>query len=476
VLNLRRARKLIGSVLVAASLTAACAGDGDDPGGGPALADEAAGIAILDQLLASPDQGSGTVRFAFRSTFRGTTTMSVQGVADHDQQRYVSRLELLEHPEAAYDVAVIAGFRYEKLLSVKTPGAPDRKPQLSSAERWSPVGASMSVPYVPLPFVGEAGRDMRWELDGFNAGRRRDVADVTIVGFTRIGVDKQRGSPTVQYRLTFSRDGAKVALAPELASGLLSIGPEQPSSREVDVWIDHTGRLRRYVLPLAAGTTLDFEFWDYGAPPAVVVPSDLKLRPDGVPDERQRQLAERSLLGASDLPGYAPASATTVEAATYARCWDGTGLLGGTSTDRTATALSPVYRKGTTYVATSVVLARTPAASSAAYQRFEDTAMLSCVSAMFKGAVVSETGQVALIEQSEIVREPVLADQSIAYRLDLGIARPGRREPESHRHLQLTVLRVGRGLAMVFSASVGSPFPEEERRRMARLVAGRFPT
>jgi len=475
VLNLERARRLIGAVLVAAFLTAACSGGGHEEGGGTPLGDDAARTAILDQLLAQPEQGSGTVRFAFRSIFRGDATMSVEGVADYDQQRYLSRLEI-EQPDTAYEVAVIAGFRYEKLLYIKTPGAPDIKPQWSSAERWSPGGASTSVPYVPLPFVGEAGRDVRRDLSGFDDARRRSVVDATIVGFARIDAGRQRGSSTVRYRLTFDRDRAKAVLAPELARGLLSIGPEQPASQDVDVWIDHTGRLRRYALPLTAGTTLDFELWDHGAPPAVAVPSDLKLRPDGVPDPRERQLAERSLLVASDLPGYAPASATTVEAATYARCWAGTGPLIEASPDRTATAVSPVYRMGTTYVATAVVLARTPAASTAAYQRFEDTAMLSCVSGMFKGAVEAETGQVALNEKSELVREPVLADQSIAYRLDLGIARPGRREPESHRHFQLTILREGRGLAMVFAVSVGTPFPEEERRRLATVVAGRLPT
>lgn len=159
--------------------------------------------------------------------------------------------------------------------------------------------------------------------------------------------------------------------------------------------MDRPHRTAPAVRPASAGgTTQDFELWDHGAPPAVAAPSDLTLRPDGVPDSRERQLAEGSLLVASDLPGYAPASATTVEA-TYARCWDGTGILSESSPDRAATALSPVYSKGTTNVATAVVLTRTPAASTA---------------------------------------------------------------------------------AMVFAASVGSPFPEEERRRLATVVAGRLPT
>lgn len=247
-----------------ALISLACSG-ADREEGAPPLSDDQARSAVLGELLAQPEQRSGTLRFAFHSIFGRATTVSVEGVADYDRQRYVSRLEV-DQPDTVYDTAVIAGFRYEKLVSIKVPGGggPDFKPQWSSPERWSPRASAPSIPYVPLPFIGEADSDVRRDVSGFDDARRRGVLDAVLTGFSRIGASTQRGTPTVQYRLTFDRDRAKAVLAPESARGVPRIGPEAPALQEVDVWIDHSGRLRRYIWPTWVGTTLDFELWDHG--------------------------------------------------------------------------------------------------------------------------------------------------------------------------------------------------------------------
>ena len=72
-------------------------------------------------------------------------------VADFDHQRYVSRLEV-DRPDvvASYDIAVIDGLKYEKVLKVKNAaGSPRFKPQWSSGESWAPEKEAFpSVPYV----------------------------------------------------------------------------------------------------------------------------------------------------------------------------------------------------------------------------------------------------------------------------------------------------------------------------------------
>ncbi|MFN2503691.1 MAG: hypothetical protein ABR540_05570 [Acidimicrobiales bacterium] len=122
------------------------------------------------------------------------------------------------------------------------------------------------------------------------------------------------------------------------------------------------------------------------------------------------------------------------------------------------------------------MLARSIDVAIAAYRVFEDTATLSCFGLAFQGALEADTGQVMVSERSEVVREPPLADQSIASRFDYGIAPPGRRAAESRRLFQVTILRKGRGLALLFVANSGEPFPEAERQRLATTLAGRLPS
>ena len=131
----------------------------------------------MTELLAQPEKRVGIVRFAVHDS--GT---EIQGVADFDHQRYLSRLEV-NRPDvvASYDIAVVDGVKYEKVLEVKSAAESQRiKPRWSEGERWAPEKEGFpSVPYVPLPFVGEPGSDIRRDLAGFDDARRRQVIDGT---------------------------------------------------------------------------------------------------------------------------------------------------------------------------------------------------------------------------------------------------------------------------------------------------------
>ena len=276
----RSARRSVAPALLAA-LAAACGGGGQ-PDAAPPLGDAEARAAIVTELVTRPEQRSGTVRFAIHDIAGGRTEASVEGVADYDQQRYVSRLEVNRADVvASYDVAVVRGFKYEKVLKISSAGArtPSFEPTWSSPESWAPEKeAYRSVPYLPIPFVGDHSFDVREETGGFAEARQREVVDAVLLSLSRVGAEVQRGDPTMHYKLTFDRERAKGALADVLARGVFSFPPAAPASEEIDVWIDGQGRIRRYVRSVSTGSRREFELWDFGKPGPVSIPGDLRPR------------------------------------------------------------------------------------------------------------------------------------------------------------------------------------------------------
>jgi hypothetical protein len=259
-------RAILGLVTI---MAVACSSGGDaGQNDGAPLSDQEARAAVLSELAAPPEHGSGTLRFSVRSFTGERTSTSVEGVADRDRRRYVSRMEI-DRPDvqAAYDVAVVDGLRYERLLRIHSgAGSPAFKPQWSTGERWRPSTLLPSLPYVPVPYFGEPEWDVRHEIEGFDDARRRAVAEAVLSGFSRLGSEEVRRAATVRYRLTFDREKAKAVLAAELARGLVMIPPAAPEVREVDVWVDGRRRLRRYVWPISDASRLEYEFWDHGQP------------------------------------------------------------------------------------------------------------------------------------------------------------------------------------------------------------------
>ncbi|MCA1672000.1 MAG: hypothetical protein LC799_07285 [Actinobacteria bacterium] len=258
-----------------ANAAAACGGGDGSEENRPPLGEPDARAAIVTELLTQPEARSGIVRFAVHDA--GT---AVEGVADFDHQRYVSRLDVdRSDVVASYDVAVIEGLRYEKILKIENAsGSPAFKGQWSSGESWAPdKEAFPSVPYVPLPFVGEPGSDIRRDLEGFDSSRTRQVLEAVIAGFSNRGPETRRGEPTVKYTLSFDRGKVEALLGDELARGLVLLAPGSPAIIQVDVWIDHQGRLRAYK-PTGGNFTREYELWDYGKPSALEVPGELRVR------------------------------------------------------------------------------------------------------------------------------------------------------------------------------------------------------
>ena len=276
-------RPLAGGIVAAvvvATTAIACGGGGGGDGtetGSPPLADAQARAAIVNQLAARPEEQRGVVRFRFSVISEGRAQSMVQGVADYDQQRYLSRLEI-DRPDvvATYDHAVIEGNTYEKLLKMQRPGSPKFEPRWSSPEPWSPDKNNLGVvPLLRVPYIGDYYFEFRGDAANLDESRRRSLLDAVLISVTRVGGETLRGASTVHYRLVFDRERAKEALKDELARSVFSFPEALDASDEADVWVDHQGRIRKYAHATSTTSRVEWEFWDYGNPDPVDVPDDL---------------------------------------------------------------------------------------------------------------------------------------------------------------------------------------------------------
>jgi len=99
-----------------------------------------------------------------------------------------------------------------------------------------------------------------------------------ISSFERVGEESRRGEPTVHYKLTFDSQTVREQLSDQIASGYVLVPEGAPASEEVDVWLDHRGRIREYTKSFPGESRRQFEFWDFGKPGSVGIPSGLQVR------------------------------------------------------------------------------------------------------------------------------------------------------------------------------------------------------
>ena len=193
---------------------------------------------------------------------------------------------------------------------------------------------------------------------------------------------------------------------------------------------------------------------------------------DDQPDlQAEQRRATGALLTQQDLPGSTAGSRPEVEFSTYGKCFGSQPLLGLAGTGRTAAAQAPGFRVDDTTIGAAVVLARTAADTIAAFDALDDTDVFGCI--LEAVALLRDRGAQAFgqTEADEVIREPPLGDQSIAFRT---VRRGPLRLQDSE--LVVTILRRGRGMAFLFTWSAGGRvWPEAERVRLASLMAARLP-
>ena len=188
-----------------------------------------------------------------------------------------------------------------------------------------------------------------------------------------------------------------------------------------------------------------------------------------------RATAQRILFTAADVPGMPQASPTNF-VPLYARCGSNQLLPGG-GDPRQATPLAflkdetvEVRRLQTTALGAYAVLAPTEAAARSAMDTLRSPAFRACLERELTAAVNALVAGTQVTQSSVAdLPTPALGDEVVAFRITLI-------RGTSRQDFELTAVRKGRAFASIVISRLGNvPYPDDERLRLARLLAARMP-
>lgn len=191
--------------------------------------------------------------------------------------------------------------------------------------------------------------------------------------------------------------------------------------------------------------------------------------------EQDRAIAMRFLLRPAEVPDLPPGAPSDLNRL-YARC-GANQLMPGGDDPRQATPAgfvkdeSPeVRRVQTTMVGSYAVVAPNEQAAKVVIATLRSPEFRTCLERELKNAVNATLGRQAVaVTASSDLAKPVLGDEVVAFRTTLSGS------SGVYQTFDLTTVRRGRALASVTTGRLGtSAFPDEERVRFVRLVAGRM--
>lgn len=203
-------------------------------------------------------------------------------------------------------------------------------------------------------------------------------------------------------------------------------------------------------------------------------PGETRLAAGSTADDRAA--AARTLLTARDLGGYEAATvpepdtaAVDLQAAsTFEACAGAAAALGD---DRTAQ--SPAFFKGRTVMVSSLaVVAPTEAAAEQAMADLGRADLGGCLTVLFRSVLGLD-----LFPGTTATTDPLpagtvkSADSATTWRTSLNVALNGQTVPA---YSDLTFLRAGRAVGVLFAFEIGKPFDLAERTRLAETVAARL--
>jgi len=189
--------------------------------------------------------------------------------------------------------------------------------------------------------------------------------------------------------------------------------------------------------------------------------------------EQDRASAARVLLTPADVPDLPPADPTPLNRL-YAQC-GASSLLPGGDDQRAATPVAffkdeTATAKRATALAAYAALGASEEAARVALSTLQSPEFRTCLERELRSAVNGAAGRqvVSGASTAELV-SPIVGDDAVAFRITL-TAPSG-----VYQTLDLTTVRKGRAVVSVATSRVGTaPFPDEERVRLARLMAGRL--
>lgn len=192
--------------------------------------------------------------------------------------------------------------------------------------------------------------------------------------------------------------------------------------------------------------------------------------------ELDKRKAEQAVLAAADLPGYTDDADEDEDEgedlAGASECVGASALLvvlGETGDPRGAS--SPTRSSGVHSVSSSVSFAATEDEAVAALAVVEDEATATCLG----NALVADMGATPGFTNPRLTTSRLPAvpagDQQAGFRMVLRATAAGQ---VLTFNFDQTFVRVGRGVAVVFTFSEGATFPNTERSRLVTAVASRM--
>lgn len=192
--------------------------------------------------------------------------------------------------------------------------------------------------------------------------------------------------------------------------------------------------------------------------------------------ELDRAKAARSVLSAVDVPGYAVrakgAGGETAKVDADACVKGSPVLLRLGKDDDQRGAKSENFVKGQDLgVGSSASFAETPEEAGAAVAALMAPSFPGCLAQVITAGLRTEGTMTNIAVTTSRLPALTAGDQSVGYR---SVAKGAISEQAVVLNIDYTFVRVGRSLASIRELSLGSPFPESERLRLATAIAARM--
>jgi hypothetical protein len=230
--------------------------------------------AVVAALAARPDDGPRTARYLVRYIAEGPAgrreLATFEGVADLARQRFLARGRFVPEedgePPRQFDSFVFSEWEYQRS---------------AGESRWTRRfvdPTELGSPMPDLAVVGRRGEHPSGPAYADDLDARTRIVDALVTDVRLAGQEEHHESTAWHYRV--SVDAARATtLLPEPLQPEMRQWVENDGPRELDVWLDGRGRIRRlsifYDFHEGAGFRIENEFWDHGRPGRVDLPSDL---------------------------------------------------------------------------------------------------------------------------------------------------------------------------------------------------------
>ena len=191
-----------------------------------------------------------------------------------------------------------------------------------------------------------------------------------------------------------------------------------------------------------------------------------------------RATAQRIVLTPADVPNLPSIAKPSNYTETYARCGKSPLLPGGTDPRQAVPSAflkdetAEVRRLQTTALGSYAVVAANDAAARSTMGTARSQEFRTCLERELAAAVNALIASATPVVQGAATVDlptPAMGDEVVAFRTTLT-------ERNSRHVFELTTVRKGRAMASLVTSRLGDvPFPDDERVRLARLMASRMP-